>query len=418
MRAALVRIGFVGLAALLLGACTDSSERLLAPPSAPDKLFVINWQNRYDLVEITAGSQHTCARRRDGTMFCWGDNSFAQIGVASTATCGRYGYGLSPCVPTPAVITGSGTVNGVSTSFTWASTLRAGGNHTCALQSGAAWCWGVNWNGEVGIGTGGLYNNVTTPTPVSGGLTFSQIDVGSGATCGITNNLLYCWGNISYQLGSPYTPTLYSWLSGWVRVTIGGSNACAYHSTSGWACWGDNQYGQIGLDHVTWPYMDGPLGLPVIANAQNMEEGGGFICADQPDGTVQCIGKNDVGQLGDPTLSDLATTQYHTVGGTAGLQLHGVTTGYSHACALDPSGAAFCWGGNGSGQIGSGVVGNIVRTPTAVLGGHTFRALAAGMYHTCGIGTDNRIYCWGDNFRGQLGIGAGNPSASSPVLTM
>src|SRR5690349_12016939 len=110
MRAALVRLGFAGLAALLLGACTDTSERLLAPPSAPDNMFVINWQNRFDLVEITAGGLHTCARRRDGAMVCWGDNSFGQIGVASTATCGRYGYGLTPCVPTPTVVSGSGSV--------------------------------------------------------------------------------------------------------------------------------------------------------------------------------------------------------------------------------------------------------------------------------------------------------------------
>jgi alpha-tubulin suppressor-like RCC1 family protein len=89
--------------------------------------------------------------------------------------------------------------------------------------------------------------------------------------------------------------------------------------------------------------------------------------------------------------------------------LHGVTVGQDHACALDPSGNAFCWGHGQWNQVGQTAIGSAppvaAPTPVAVLTSVQFRALAAGDQHTCGIGTDNHIYCWGRDEFGQLGIG-------------
>jgi alpha-tubulin suppressor-like RCC1 family protein len=96
------------------------------------------------------------------------------------------------------------------------------------------------------------------------------------------------------------------------------------------------------------------------------------------------------------------------------VQLHGVTTGRTHACALDPFGAAWCWGNGDAGQAGNGSYG-IYRGAVPVSGGKVFRALAAGLDHTCGLATDSRIYCWGDNYYGQLG--APNPSQTLTVPT-
>jgi alpha-tubulin suppressor-like RCC1 family protein len=60
----------------------------------------------------------------------------------------------------------------------------------------------------------------------------------------------------------------------------------------------------------------------------------------------------------------------------------------------------------------------VYTTPQTVSGGKTFRAVAAGMYHTCGIGTDNRIYCWGWNNYGQLGTMYPGGWVTSPVQTL
>jgi len=145
-----------------------------------------------------------------------------------------------------------------------------------------------------------------------------------------------------------------------------------------------------------------------------------FSCAEHADGTIQCVGANGAGQLGVGFASP-SPKQYEwsapPVGGTQPAQLHGVTAGWAHACALDASGHAYCWGngeygqlGNGSGSGGSGSY--YATTPQLVVdttgAAPTFRALAVGALHTCGVGTDNYVYCWGDNEYGQLGVGYHN----------
>jgi alpha-tubulin suppressor-like RCC1 family protein len=79
-------------------------------------------------------------------------------------------------------------------------------------------------------------------------------------------------------------------------------------------------------------------------------------------------------------------------------------------CALTAAGQAYCWGANEHGQLGIGVVTpadgrDPVTTPTPVAGGLTFRAITAGLSHTCGLAEDGVAFCWGDAAKGQLGAG-------------
>jgi alpha-tubulin suppressor-like RCC1 family protein len=120
------------------------------------------------------------------------------------------------------------------------------------------------------------------------------------------------------------------------------------------------------------------------------------------------------------------------------MALHGVTAGTRHACALDANAEAWCWGYNYDGMVGNGTWSYSTQAPQKVVGLSTgyqtngatikFRALAAGYLHTCGIGTDNHIYCWGNNHLRQLGtwlVGAngqtlpdGTGWVPAPVLVM
>jgi alpha-tubulin suppressor-like RCC1 family protein len=107
------------------------------------------------------------------------------------------------------------------------------------------------------------------------------------------------------------------------------------------------------------------------------------------------------------------------------MALRGVSTSAMHACALDPYGAAFCWGNGWYGQLGNSIqVNSSTPVPVAMPYNTKFTAIAAGKNHTCAIGVPIRIrviagtpipqtvYCWGDNSFGQLGRGIWTPDGT------
>jgi alpha-tubulin suppressor-like RCC1 family protein len=69
-------------------------------------------------------------------------------------------------------------------------------------------------------------------------------------------------------------------------------------------------------------------------------------------------------------------------------------TGVGHTCVITASGRAFCWGGNGGGQIGDGTDDNIRLLPTRAGSESDWQALAVGDTKTCGL-RDGALYCWG-----------------------
>lgn len=103
------------------------------------------------------------------------------------------------------------------------------------------------------------------------------------------------------------------------------------------------------------------------------------------------------------------------VGLPEGTRFVSVTAGASHTCALDEAGQAWCWGANDRGQLGVGHRGRSEPSPVAVSGGVRFRALSAGHRHTCGIDEQARAWCWGANGSGQIGDGSWD-DRDRPVL--
>ena len=106
-----------------------------------------------------------------------------------------------------------------------------------------------------------------------------------------------------------------------------------------------------------------------------------------------------------PTAPPIVPTPALTadVVGAAGLALSGVTAGRASSCGLTSDGRAYCWGDNAFGEIGDGTTTGRL-TPVAVAGGLHFRQLTAG-FSTCGVTTDRLAYCWGQNLNGVLGDG-------------
>ena len=95
-----------------------------------------------------------------------------------------------------------------------------------------------------------------------------------------------------------------------------------------------------------------------------------------------------------------------TAGGGEAPSISLVATG-GHTCALTTAGAAYCWGFNGSGQLGNGQTGIVNATPVAVAGGLTFQTLSVSRVDpvSCGLAQDGAAYCWGENNEGEVGDG-------------
>jgi alpha-tubulin suppressor-like RCC1 family protein len=283
--------------------------------------------------------------------------------------------------------------------------VRAGESHTCGLtSSGTAYCWGSNDAGQLGDGT---TTNRFLPTMVSGGHTFAAIAPGWFHTCGLrTDGALYCWGlNTSGQLGDGtaadrLVPTAVTSGQAFSMVAATNAHTCAVATDGAAYCWGANGFGQLG---------DGSTAGQLVPTAvsgghifASISGGLSHTCGLRADGAAFCWGRNTSGQLGDATtttrLVPTPVVGEHTF---ASLNAQGDV----HTCAVRTDSAAYCWGGNDSGQLGDGTTGPRV-VPTAVSGGYSFTSIGVGGVHTCGLVADGSSFCWGAGNTGQLGDGS------------
>lgn len=369
-----------------------------APVAKPAAGFVIIKPPPFDpnqWVQITAGYGFTCARRASSAVFCWGRNDRGQLARSGDTTCG----GLSCSARPKAVYASYDTLR--------LTQLDAGMDHVCGIDGNSdAWCWGSASNGQVGNGNLGYSSFTGSATRVAGAFKFTTISAGGYATCGTSPSGMICWGQ-QYDTAANFPmPRVVSSFNGYGSVAAGEQHGCALGvvgSSRVVDCWGNNRNGALGFP--TQVMSQGPFSVrsDFGDNVARVTTQWRTTCVDQNSGIVQCAGDNSRGQLGNGNTITTGTPQ--TVGN--GMALSGVSISGGHGCALDPSGAAWCWGLANRGQLGIAAPGqtNNFPSPQRVAGGLTFRALAAGEQHTCGITTGNAIYCWGNNYYGELGGG-------------
>ncbi|MFN8490070.1 MAG: CARDB domain-containing protein [Caldilineaceae bacterium] len=298
------------------------------------------------------------------------------------------------------------------------SQVAVGSNHTCALTgAGGVKCWGNNDYGQLGDGT---TSSRGVPVDVSG-LTSGVVAIGAGGyhTCAVTTaGGVKCWGrgnNGELGYGSwsnTATPLDVSGLiTGVKAIGAGAYHTCALTTEGGVKCWGYNLYGQVG--NVT----DGDAATPVdvsglSSGVKALSVGGYFNCVLTASDGAKCWGDNGWGQLGIGSENG-QPTPVDVNGLTSGVKA--IIAGGHHACALLTSGGAKCWGYNGSGQLGSGAMGDTVMTPIDVSSfASGVSSLALGEYHTCALTTNGGVTCTGDNAVGQLGDGT-TENKNTPV---
>ncbi len=347
------------------------------------------------LSEVDAGEEHTCVRTSSGGMYCWGRNNNGRLGD------GTYDDKLVPVQVT-------GLASGVTS-------IDAGRLHSCAVVNGGAKCWGNNSDGQLGDGTTSGKN---IPTDVSG-LTsgVASVSASRAHTCAVlSSGGLYCWGYNYYgQLGDGtsgiyYSPVTVSGMSsGMSDVAAGNSHTCALTASGGIKCWGGNSKGELGNGTNTANNLPQDV-TGLSSGVSEVSPGVNYTCALVSAG-VQCWGYNFHGQLGNASNSDSNVPV--AVSGLASGILQ-VGTGRVHSCARTNSGGVKCWGWNDNGQLGNGGNDNS-NTPVDVTGlPATVSSVAVGDNHTCVVTTTNAAYCWGDNEFGQLGTGNTDDS-NTPV---
>jgi alpha-tubulin suppressor-like RCC1 family protein len=300
--------------------------------------------------------------------------------------------------------------------------LGAGNLHTCGLTpGGAVYCWGVNGLGELGDGT---QTDRLTPAAVAmpTGMTFASLSTGGDHTCGRTpTGAAYCWGdNASGELGdgtqtnrlTPVAVTLPAGVT-FASLSAGRLHTCGLTPGGAIYCWGLNGFGELGDGTQTDRLTPVAVAMPTGMTFASLSAGGDHTCGLTPTGAAYCWGDNGFGELGDGTQTNRLTPVAVTL--PAGVTFARLSAGGLHTCGLTPAGATYCWGNNFSGELGVGgtPTGTCLNgspcssVPLAVTmpAGVTFASLSAGQFHTCGSTAAGAAYCWGDNTFGQLGDG-------------
>jgi alpha-tubulin suppressor-like RCC1 family protein len=206
------------------------------------------------------------------------------------------------------------------------TSLASGSHHVCGLTTnGAAYCWGLDLYGQLGIGgpspdvcrtdANFVWRCAKSAVPVTGGRSFVSLVAGWSHTCGLAaDGRAYCWGE--YVLAGSYgsTPTSVSSDLAFVSLSDGAS---ASHTCG------------VTADHVAY-----------------------------------CWGNNDFGQLGDGgTTSTLGAVRV-----SGGLAFSSITTGAGHTCGITTAGEVYCWGDNRMGQLGVGATSSGSARPLRVPG--------------------------------------------------
>lgn len=258
------------------------------------------------------------------------------------------------------------------------------------------------------------------------------------ATGGLSHTLIvkegkvYAWGrNNSSQLGDStaidrLTPVGINLPGDVTALETGYNHTVALTSDGAIYAWGLGSSGQLG--HGTNAGRSTPTAVDmtdVLAGKRvvNVVAGGSHTVALTSDGQLYAWGSNGSGQLGNnSTTSSPKPVAVDTSGVLAGKKIVAVDAGYLHTLALASDGTVYTWGANADGQLGiastEGSPVPVAVSTSGVLSGKRVRTIATGYYHNAVLASDGKVYTWGRNSSGQLGVGPSTPYESSPVAVI
>lgn len=362
------------------------------------------------VIAIHANANYTCSLQSNGDAKCWGDGVYGQLGYGDTLTASKK-Y-TSP--NRTAIQVGAGRS---------VRSLGVGQSHVCAiLDNGTVKCWGSNMNGALGYGDF-VVRNVPDANPIDlgSGRTAKAISNGGQHACAILDNdALKCWGvNIQGQLGlgdindrtkPEATPVNLGTGRTVKAVALGKHHTCVILDNGEVKCWGNGAAGQLGYINVV--VKNAPDSAPVLLGvgrtAKAISAGEAHTCAILDNDNVKCWGANAQGELGYGDTTSRNPPDANPINLGTGRTAKVISAGSAHTCAVLDNGSVKCWGAGGAGRLGDGdAKDHSVLAPMLVdLGvGRTAKSVSSGFWHTCVLLDNDNVKCWGHNFDGELGYG-------------
>ncbi len=195
-------------------------------------------------------------------------------------------------------------------------------------------------------------------------------------------------------------------------ISVGTTVACGVDATNLAYCWGSNSAGQLGNGlsstgtSLQPTLVVGAVSLSAV-NFVRVAAGGTHACGLTTAGKALCWGLDNLSQLGNGDSVLVNSTTPIPI--KSNLTFSQISAGGDHTCAIATNGSTLCWGDNRRGQVGVGsLVDSTLDTPTNI---GTFAQVSAGAAHTCALTASGTAFCWGANDAGQLGNGT---QADSP----
>lgn len=382
------------------------------PGGAPVSSVDVRW----DAHTVVGGAVQLLAVPRDASghvlsrAVTWASDNPSVVAISQDGLVTAHNAGSARITATSETIAGSAAVTADPLSLRSVSA----GAHGCGVtDGGAAYCWGWGGSGELGIGYRTFSNetlaSLQTPRGVAGGHSFAAVGASGVHSCGITPaHDAYCWGdNAQGQLGdgsttSSLVPVLVTGGHQFASVTVGYFHTCGLTTANRVYCWGNNDAGQLGRTGTSSE-------VPVLVGSDTLlfttvRAGLYHNCAISPGQEAFCWGYNYSGQVGNGATGSVVTAPSAVQGGHSFVA---VAAGYAHSCAIASDGAAYCWGA--ASLIGDGSFNGVSPLPRAVTGGPfatVETALSAGQENTCALTSAGAAYCWGHNSLGELGDGS------------
>lgn len=336
--------------------------------------------------QVAAGFYHTVAIKSDGTLWAWGLNDMGQLGDGTT---------INRSVPTQ-----------IGSDTDWADVNAASNNSLAIKTDGSLWALGNNFSGQNGNGNFGPGMMDVVPTRIGDDNDWAST---AGANFAIkTNGTLWGWGaNGTGRLGTGdfqdhFTPVQIGTDSNWVAISGASNQTLALKSDHTLWGWGLNKSGSLAIgvvdNFVLVPTQTGNNS----ADWQKIDVGG--CCSSKMikvDGTLWAMGSADYGNLGIGTVAGFEVNTPTQIGGVA--DWNTITTTL-HSAAIKNDGSLWTWGLNQIGQLGDGSLTNKT-VPVQIGISETWLNVICGFRFTVALNSDGTLFTWGENTSGQLGDG-------------